>query len=118
MLTLIADDDIVWVKILSRFLKGLNYEVISAGTCAEALALAEKRVPGVILVDGTLMDGDAARLCAAIRARPGLDRTALVLISGEEHSPEACGADGFVLKGGQLAEIAAAIKEAAAKRRG
>lgn len=111
MIMLIADDDDVWVKIATRYFTELKYQVFSAYTWSGALALAERHVPKVILLDGSLPDGSPAGFCAAIRSDPKFNGTALILVSGSERSGEGCKADKFVLKGGYLSEIEAAIKE-------
>jgi DNA-binding response OmpR family regulator len=116
MILLIADDDPVFVKVIFRFFSRLKYEVVSASTYAGALALAEERSPEVILLDGSLPDGNDAGFCVAIRSRRKFDRTALIIVSGDDAAREGCKADRFVLKGGPLSEIETAINETLRER--
>ena len=114
MRILIADDDALWVKILSKYFSLKKHEVCSADTFAGALALAAEKLPDCILVDGELPDGGVGMFCAAVRAAAGLEKTALVCVSGTEISADMSGADAVVLKGGGLdkleATMAAALK--------
>jgi CheY-like chemotaxis protein len=115
---LVADDDPFFIKVVFRFFTGLKYEVLSADTYAGALALAEERVPEVIIVDGSLPDGDDAGFCAAIRSKRKFDRTALIIVSGDDGDREGSKADRFVLKGGHLTDIETAVNETLRERAG
>ncbi|HAT73203.1 MAG TPA: hypothetical protein DCS63_10345 [Elusimicrobia bacterium] len=112
MTILVVDDDDVWVKVVTRYFTHLKHEVFSSYTWAGALALAELHTPKVIMIDGSLPDGTSAGFCAAIRAKAKFDKTALILVSGDDRHSEACKADKFVLKGGSLSDVEAAIGEA------
>jgi DNA-binding response OmpR family regulator len=111
MKILVVDDDDVWVKVVTRYFTHLKYEVFSSYAWAGALALAEQHVPEVILVDGSLPDGTPSDFCAAIRANAKFKKTALILVSGDDREEQGCKADRFVLKGGSLSEVEAAINE-------
>jgi CheY-like chemotaxis protein len=112
MIILVADDDDVWVKVVTRFFTGLKYRVVSAYTWSGALALADLHTPDVILIDGSLPDGSASGFCATIRSNPKFTRTALIVVSGDDRAGDCCKADKFVLKGGSLSEVETAINEA------
>jgi CheY-like chemotaxis protein len=113
---LIADDDVVWVKVVTRYFTGLKYTVFSSSTWAGARALADQHLPQVILLDGSLEDGTSADFCASIRANPRLNKTALIVVSGDELEAAVCKADSFVLKGGSLGEVEDAIAEVQKRR--
>jgi len=118
MKILIADDDILWVKVASRYFSLKKHEVRSAHTFAGALALAAESLPDCILADGELEDGSVEEFCAAVRGLAGLEKTALVCVSGTERHAHACGADASVVKSGVLAELEAAIAAALKARLG
>ena len=118
MRILIADDDALWVKIACRYFSLKKHEVCSANTFAAALALAAERLPDCILADGELEDGSVEEFCAAVRGMAGLERTALVCVSGTERHATACGADASVVKSGALAELELAIAAALKARLG
>jgi DNA-binding response OmpR family regulator len=115
MKILVADDDALWVKIACHYFSLKKHEVRSAGTFAGALALAAEQRPDCILADGELADGGVGAFCAAIRAA-GLEKTALVCVSGAEQCPAESGADACVVKGGALSELEA-VMDAALKAR-
>lgn len=112
MKILIADDDDAWIRVLARYFAPPGYEVLWAGTWAEAGVLAERQLPDVVLVDATLPDGDAAGFCATLRADSRFDRTALIMVSGNEGAAADCPADRFVLKGRPLKELEDLLPEA------
>ena len=116
MKIIIADDDAVWVRVLSVYLGGSGHEVLSGRTWAETRALADRDLPDAILLDSSLADGDAKDFCAVLRADPRFDRTALVLVSGAEPE-EGHGADRCLLKGEPMGAMVPAILAAAAARR-
>ena len=119
MRILIADDDALWVKVACRYFTLKKHEVCSSPTFAGALALAAERRPDCILADGELADGTVNIFCESVRASAGLEKTALVCVSGGELSPGACGSDACALKGGSLAELEAVMEAALkARRRG
>ncbi len=118
MKILIADDDALWVKIVSHYFSLKKHEVRSAGTFAGALALAAGQRPDCILADGELADGGISAFCAAIKTTAGLEKTALVCVSGAEQCPAESGADACVVKGGALSELEAVIGAALKARLG
>ena len=111
MKILIVDDDAAWIKITTRFFTMGGHQVYSAVNCAGALALADLRSPDCVLIDGSLEDGTAEELCAAIRAREKLSEAVLIVVSGSPQESENSCADRFILKGTQLAGITEAIAD-------
>ncbi len=105
MRILIADDDALWVKIARQYFSLKNHEVCSSDTFSGALALAADCRPDCILADGELADGLVGEFCTAVRAAAGLEKTALVCVSGSEISADMCGADAVAVKGVQFSEL-------------
>ena len=64
---LIVDDDAALRDTLEDILSEEGYSPISAGSCAEALAVARERPPGAALVDIKLPDGSGTRLLADLK---------------------------------------------------
>lgn len=100
---LIIDDEIIWHKLLIRFLGGAGYNVYAAATCAEGVKLAELHKPDCIVLDFHLADGDAVSVCSALRASGNIAPPPVIIFSSD---PEAeitayaqCRADNFILKG-------------------
>ena len=100
---LVVDDEIAWHRLLTRLLRGLEYDVYVAATCAEGIKLAELHNPDCIVLDFHLTDGDAVQVCSALKAS---DKTAQIPVVVFSSDPAAeitayaeCQAAYFVLKG-------------------
>ena len=106
---LIVDDDKDWLRSASKFFIFFNYEVLTAPTCAEGLALARKRRPDCVLLDFHLPDSDAGVFCSSVRSDPALKKTPVIVASVDGGQECSCylnhQADGFMLKGGPLNTI-------------
>ena len=74
-LVLIVDDNEENTKLARDVLEHAGMRTLSAGTAAEALALAREHAPDVVLMDLRLPDGDGA---AAVRQLAADERTAWI----------------------------------------
>ena len=99
---LVVDDDTSVRGLVVRILRSWGHVVIGeAGSVAEALACADARRPGIVLVDIGLPDGDGFSLTRQLRARPWAMR---VVIFSSDADPsnvaaaERAGAIGFFPK--------------------
>lgn len=101
---LVVDDDPEVLFGTSRVLAKSGYEVIEAGTAAEAIKLALQNRPDLILLDSMLPDEDGIEVCAKIKAIPALTDTMVVMISGIRINLEyqlqafSKGADGYIAR--------------------
>src|SRR4051812_44386762 len=72
---LVVDDDASVRGLVVRILRSWGHATIGeAGSVAEALAYAEARRPGIVLVDIGLPDGDGFSLTRQLRAKPWATR--------------------------------------------
>jgi DNA-binding response OmpR family regulator len=83
---LIVDDEEQWLRILARLFRERGYEVLSAGSCAAALALLRTSRVDCAIVDFNLGDADGSLVCAAIRERDKEIKKPVIMITGD---PEA-----------------------------
>lgn len=74
---IVEDDDSLRVA-LADALSGLGYEIMEAGTGAEALALASRCVPDLLLLDLGLPDMDGLLVARKLQEQP---RTAGILVA-------------------------------------
>jgi PAS domain S-box-containing protein len=75
---LLVEDHVSTRETLKKLLTRRNYEVVAAGTMAEALGLAESRTFDFLVSDVGLPDGDGYQLMAAVRKiQPALQGIAL-----------------------------------------
>jgi len=70
MKILIADDDEVMRDTLSALLAGEGYQIIRAENGLEALALAKKELPVLIMLDIHMPELDGLKTCKALKANP------------------------------------------------
>ena len=66
---LIVDDDEVLSQVLRRVLTRDGYQVVEAGSVAQALALTQVSKPQLALLDLSLPDGDGMELATSMRAQ-------------------------------------------------
>ena len=100
---LVLDDIPTNIVLVKALLKSKNYEVISAKTGTEALALAEERQPDVILLDIMMPVMDGYEVLARLRSNEKTKDLKVIMLSAlasEEDitKSEELGADGYLTK--------------------
>ena len=94
----------------------MGHEVTEAVSGEEAVALAEARVPDLILMDIQLPGIDGYEATRRIKANPALHRVPLIVVtsyalSGDDAKALAAGADGYVSKPFSPRAMLAKIRE-------
>lgn len=111
---LVVDDEPQWLQLISRVFKSHGYHVLTASSCAGALEALKSNKPDCAILDFNLSDGDATRVCAAIRARKAT-RIPVVIFSSDPAAEECLGkkhsADKFLLKTAPLEELYSIVNE-------
>lgn len=100
---LVLDDIPTNIVLVKALLKNKNYEVISARTGTEALALAEERQPDVILLDIMMPVMDGYEVLARLRSNEKTKDLKVIMLSAlasEEDITKSVelGADGYLTK--------------------
>lgn len=86
---LLIDDEEPILDVLVALLRDdEGYEVYTARSGEEALHVAPPAVPGLILMDLSLPDGDPKDVAQSLRSRPGWQDVALVICSGADRLRE------------------------------
>lgn len=104
MRTLLIVDDEDGVRSLVRMtLESENYQIIEATEGAQALDLARRHRPGLVLLDVMLPDASGIDICRALKAGPETASTMVVMLTAKAQSAdleeaEAAGADGYFTK--------------------
>jgi two-component system phosphate regulon response regulator PhoB len=107
---LVVDDDRHVRRLLVATFADAPYRVAEAATGAEALEVARRERPAVVLLDAVMPGLDGYAVCRAIKEDPALRDTAVVLLTGQRsddargRAAEA-GADGYLLKPFSLQEL-------------
>lgn len=86
MKVLAVEDDPVALAVLTRTLRKLGHEVITAGNGEEALALLETEPVRMVVSDWMMPGMDGLELCRRVRARLGRDYVYFVLLTSREPS--------------------------------
>lgn len=112
---LLAEDDLVFQKLVVSFLSNKGYEVVGVATAAEFWFQFEQFNPDLVLLDLMLPDGSGYSLVHRIRAVdkiiPVIILTGLDTISDRELGLTA-GADSFLTKPVSFTELDAIVKRA------
>ena len=112
---LIVDDEIDIIELLSYNLKKENFTVVAAMNGKEAIQIASKMKPDIILMDVMMPEMDGIEACRQIKAIPQLKNTPLIFLTarGEEFSELAgfeAGADDYLPKPFDFKEFLARVK--------
>jgi len=116
---LLVDDDAVFAQVMAGELRGLGYEVASAGTGAEAVRRAGELDPAIVLLDLRLPGEDGLDVLRALRERcPGCE---VIMLTGHGSIDSAIesvrrGACDYVIKPCPLDELEVRIQRALERR--
>jgi len=111
---LVVDDEVAILRFLKPALEANDYEMVSAGTVAEALRRIAADAPDIVLLDLGLPDGDGKQVIQ--RAREWSDLPIVVLSAREREAEKIealdLGADDYVNKPFQVGELMARMRTA------
>jgi two-component system KDP operon response regulator KdpE len=112
---LIVDDEHDVVRILQKSLVTQKYEVLTAHDGKNALLLAEKQHPDLILLDINLPDLSGIDICKQLRARSQLPAIIVISVRNKEREKVRmldAGADDYIAKPFGIDEVLARIRVA------
>jgi DNA-binding NarL/FixJ family response regulator len=113
---LVDDHDLIRQGLSRAFERQADFTVVGqAGSVAEAIALAEKVTPDVVVTDVRLPDGTGLDLVRTLRAdRPEVGLVVLTMYAGDEQLFAAleAGASAFVAKDAPADDVVAAARHA------
>lgn len=118
---LIIDDDEMIVDVLSRMVRHMGHEAVSALTLAEGLAKASSEPIDVVFLDVWMPDGNGLDMLPVIRETPSLPEVIIITGAGEAGGAELAiksGAWDYIQKGaGTLESMMLPLKRALAYRK-
>lgn len=100
---LLVDDDADILEIVGFNLEAENYQVFTAKNGKEALTIAKKEIPNLVILDVMMPEMDGIETCESMRKLPGLNSTIITFLTarGEDYSQVAgfdVGADDYITK--------------------
>jgi CheY-like chemotaxis protein len=100
---LIADDSDMMRKIAKMSLQKGGHEVIEAKNGVEAVDMAVKELPQIVLLDAEMPEMDGWEACKTIKSNPVTANIPVLMCTGHDLSEEpeqltAAGANGFISK--------------------
>ena len=110
---LVVDDEWELRNLLTEFLAGEGYDVIQASNGEEALELAEKEEPQVILLDVKMPGIDGIEVCRRLKEEDKTRFIPIIMVTAlEDRDVDAFveGADDFVTKPFSLVELSFRVK--------
>ena len=100
---LLVDSDIQWIEHRANLLQQVGFEVLTATSAAQALRIAKKAAPELLLLNIFLPDTDGVEVCEQL-PQMGLPTYPIVVLLAEENQDYAllagfeAGADDFIYK--------------------
>lgn len=112
---LFVDDDAINRQTLSWLFRDAGYDVVEAGSGAEALRLVGNK-PDLVVLDVSLPDINGIEVCRRIKADPAtrsvpvLHVSAVYVASGDRSHGLEAGADGYLIKPVEPRELLATVR--------
>ncbi|TNF59412.1 MAG: response regulator [Deltaproteobacteria bacterium] len=118
---LVADDDLEILALVARHLSSLPAEIVEASDGEEALRLARREKPNLVVLDVMMPGMSGWEVCRAIREDESLGGTGVIMLTGigerlNEMTSPLYGADGFLDKPFELDDLADKVREVLADR--
>ena len=118
---LVADDDLEILALVARHLSALPAEVVEASDGEEALRLAKREKPNLVVLDVMMPGMSGWEVCRAIREDQSLASTGVIMLTGigerlNEMTSPLYGADGFLDKPFELEDLERKVRAILADR--
>ena len=112
---LLVDDEKDFLDATEAHLKGVGYEILTAGSGEEALDIAWEKHPDLILLDIILPGMKGVEVCANLKSDPAMADIPIIFITAITSGDHAdllleMGAEGYLVKPYTLEELEDKIK--------
>jgi CheY-like chemotaxis protein len=120
MKVLVVDDNRVNLQIAEEMLSG-EYRLKFAMNAAEAIEIASRFQPRIVLLDVMLPDTDGLTVCRRLRRLPGMGDAAIIMVSAKAMPSEqaeglSAGADEYITKPFDEGELIEMLRQYAHER--
>ena len=102
---LVVDDEAAILDMLTMAVEDLGFTVYTAINGRDGLALAHQHKPALIVSDVMMPFVDGLALTREVKADPSLQATKIILVSAVNTIPANSGADAYLRKPFDLAEL-------------
>jgi CheY-like chemotaxis protein len=99
---LMGDGDPIWVESLTSLLEAEGYRVVSSRTGVDTLYQVRMRRPDLLLLNPDLPQLSGWEVCRRLKRMPDQIRTKVVMLTLDGEAAYRAGADGYLVKGGQV----------------
>jgi DNA-binding response OmpR family regulator len=119
---LVADDDIDILSLVTRHLRTMSVKLLEASDGEEALRIAKREKPNLVVLDVMMPGMSGWEVCRAIRDDESLSKTGVIMLTGigerlNEMTSPLYGADEFIDKPFDLGELDTKVRKVLALRR-
>jgi pilus assembly protein CpaE len=118
---LLVDDDLDTLRLVGLMLQRQGYEIRAASSGPQALAIVEREIPDLILLDVMMPEMDGLEVTGRLRANPSTSSVPIILFTAKNQVDDKIlgfesGADDYLIKPAQPRELVAHIKVVLARR--
>ena len=111
----VIEDDEDIREVLELTLRREGFEVASAGEGGKGLALVQKELPDLVLLDLMLPDLDGLEICRLLKAEESTNEIGIIMVSAKDEEADivlglGLGADDYVPKPFRSGELVARVK--------
>lgn len=119
---LVADDDIDILSLVTRHLRTMNVKLLEASDGEDALRIAKREKPDLVILDVMMPGMSGWEVCRAIRDDEGLAGIGVIMLTGigerlNEMTSPLYGADEFIDKPFELGELDTKVRKVLAGRK-
>lgn len=112
---LIVDDDVETLRLVGLMLQRQGYEIASASNGTQAISMAQREIPDLIVLDVMMPDMDGYQVTATLRQMPATALTPILMFTAKSQVDDKvagydAGVDDYLTKPVHPAELVAHIK--------
>lgn len=78
---LVVDDESDFIQLMKYNLENQGFDILTAGDGVQALNLARRELPDVVLMDLMLPDIDGFSVCEILRSQPSTSKVPIIVVS-------------------------------------